>query len=238
MTDHRHQRESSLNQHPLVPSASSTEFEVIGKACHILEANVCQDDSFVFIGSHQGQKDLISDIGSVPCPVDDLSRVIEQPTQLHAHDPVPIAFPLRADLLLATSFADRVKQFNPITVNGSEKGRFGQKDAAPVLVGQQQSLQAGALRQASKQTVIIPPQPADKRAEVTAFECEQQPNGDDLARIQLGLRMFGNDAHLVIYPAEPFDDKVFTGHGSYLQQLGDYWLYEFRDLFSTSTSGY
>jgi hypothetical protein len=50
--------------------------------------------------------------------------------------------------------------------------------------------------------------------------------------------MFLDCAHLVVYPAEQFDDKVFCGHGSYLQQFGDYRLYDVRDLFSTSTNGY
>jgi hypothetical protein len=98
----------------------------------------------------------------------------------------------------------------------------------------QQPLQARAFGQPAEQGGVIPRQPAVERPEITTLEREQQPNGDQLTRIQLRLRMFGDGAHLVIYPAEQFDDKVFGGHGSSLQQFGDYWLYEIRDHFSTS----
>ena len=128
-------------------------------------------------------------------------------------------------------------QFNSIAVDDREESRLRQETLTPALMHPQSALQAGAFGQTSEQSVVIPLQPAVKSSKVATFEREQQPDSNQLARVQAGLGMFGYSSHSVIYPAEQFNDKVFGGHGSYLQRFGDYWLYESRDLVSTSTIG-
>src|SRR5664279_863739 len=238
MTDHRHQRQGSFDQHPLIPGASGAQLEVGGNADGIVETHICQNDTFVFQSSNQRQKDLIVDVSRVPRPTHDFASVIEQPAQLHANNPAPVAFAFPADLSRSTPFTNGVDQFNPIAIDNGEESRLHQELLTPTLMHPQQALQAGAVGQPREQGAVIPCQPAIEGPKVTALKRKQQPDRDDLAGIQFRLPMFWHLAHLVIYPAEQFNDKVFGGHGSYLQQFGDYWLYEFRDLFSTSTNGY
>jgi hypothetical protein len=129
-------------------------------------------------------------------------------------------------------------EFNAVAVDHGEEGRLRQELLTPPLMDAQGTLHAGAIRQTCEQRVVIALQPAVKGTEVTALQGERQLNGDQFTRIQARLGMLRHCSHLVIYPTEQFDDKVLGGHGSYLQQFGDYWFYEFRDLFSTSTNGY
>jgi hypothetical protein len=141
---------------------------------------------------------------------------------------------------LAQQAAGNVSRFgfNPIAVDNREESGLCQEPGTPALMNFQQALQTGAFWQPSKQRPIIPRQPTVERPEVTTFECKQQPYRHQFAWIQLGLSMFWYIAHLIVYPAEQFNDKVFRGHGSYLQQFANYRLYDVRDLFSTSTIGY
>src|SRR5690242_15707149 len=124
MADHCYQRQSGFDQHSLVPSASGTELEIGRNASRILETSVCQDNGFVFVGGSQRQEDLICDIGGVPCPVDDLPSIIEQPTQLHTHDPAPVALAFLADLRRRALFSDRMNQFDPVAVDDRKESRL------------------------------------------------------------------------------------------------------------------
>ena len=150
----------------------------------ILKARVGQDNGFVFERGHQRQEDLVRDVGGVPCPTDDLASVVKQPAQLHADDPAPVALAFLADLTGRALFSDRMDEFNPIAVNDGEESRLCQKLLTPAVMGMQGTLQTGAVRQASEQGVVIPFQPAIERPKVAAFEREQQPDGDQFARIR------------------------------------------------------
>ena len=70
----------------------------------------------------------------------------------------------------------------------------------------------GLIGQTGKQGIIVPFEPAIKRAKVASFQGVQQANRDQLAWVQFGLAMLGYLFHLVIDKAEHMDDNVFGGH--------------------------
>lgn len=231
------QRERGFDQHALVPGTAWTELEIGRDAISVIETGVGQDNALVLQRFDEGQKHLVMDVGGVPGPTDDLTRVVEQPAQLQADDPAPIAFAFLAHLLGTAAFTDRVDQLDAIAVNDSEEGRGRQEVSAPVLMSCQLALQAGAVWQAAKQRGVVTRYPAVEGAEISPLQRKQHAEGYHFAWVQLGLAVFRYHRHVIIYPTEQFDDKVLGGHGSYLQQFGDYRLYEIRDLFSTSTNG-
>jgi len=125
-TNRCHQRQSGFDQHPLVPSSSRTELEIAGNTLSSVETDIGQNDALLFQSRDQRQKNLVMDISRIPSPTDYLPLVVNQPAQLHAHDPAPVGFAFLADLLLAASFPDRMDQFDAIAVNDSEKARLCQ----------------------------------------------------------------------------------------------------------------
>lgn len=159
MADHRDQRESGFNQHPLVPGSTRAQLEVEWNTIGIVEASIRQDNADILQGGHQRQKNLIMGVGGIPVPTHDFAPVIEQPAKLHSDDPAPVALASIAHLLRATALSDRMDQLNTVTIDDCEKGRLGQKAATPRLMGQQQPLQTGALRKTREQRRVILTQP-------------------------------------------------------------------------------
>jgi hypothetical protein len=70
--------------------------------------------------------------------------------------------------------------------------------------------QPGSFRQPWKQSPQITMSPAVKRTFRSAPDGEQNSEGDDLAGVQQGLRMLALANHCSVYPAEQFDDKIFS----------------------------
>src|SRR5438445_212848 len=73
---------------------------------------------------------------------------------------------------------------------------------------------------ASVNTIIVSANCAIKPAVVgpiaDAFEHKQQGQGHDLARIQVGLRVFGHVLHAIIDSTKQRGDKIDGGHGALL----------------------
>src|SRR5215471_2506015 len=63
-------------------------------------------------------------------------------------------------------------------------------------------------------------QPAIEGSIADAFEGMQQPQGDDLARPEMGLGVFGDGAQLLIDLEEQRCDKVYRGHTALLSGEG------------------
>src|SRR5437879_9607351 len=138
---------------------------------------------------------LIGGIHRAPIPVDHLANAVEEPTELDANAPTPLVFGLFANLLRTASLANRKQQLNGVAVNHQEEAGNSQKPLVPVLMGDQQALQASAIRQASKQGFVIPFEPAIESAKMASFERKEQADRDQLTGIQFGLTMLGNLFH-------------------------------------------
>src|SRR5581483_11827046 len=125
-------------------------------------------------------------------------KAIEHPAQLDANAPTAFILRFFAELLRAAPLSNGKQQFDRIALNDQEKAWIGQKPLVPILMRDQQPLQSRAIRQTSKQSIIVSFQPARKGAKVASFQGEQQADRDQLTRIQLGLTVLGNLLHLVV----------------------------------------
>jgi hypothetical protein len=72
---------------------------------------------------------------------------------------------------------------------------------------------------------------------VTALERKQQPQRHDFTGTQVGLQRFGQSWYVLVYPIEPFNDKVLGGHGFCASPFGDFEDCTMSMTFSTSTNG-
>jgi hypothetical protein len=82
-----------------------------------------------------------------------------------------------------------VQQLDPVGVDHGEEGRVRQEGVGPGLVRPQGAQQAGALGQVPEQARVVARQPAVEAAERAALQGEQQPDRDEFAGPQPGLRV-------------------------------------------------
>jgi hypothetical protein len=92
-----------------------------------------------------------------------LSETVEYPTQLDPDAPAALLFRLFAELLRTSAFPYGKQQLDRVTIDDQEKAGISQEVFVPVLMLHQQPLQSRAIRQASKQGVIISDRTNDKR---------------------------------------------------------------------------
>src|SRR5512135_2396787 len=147
-------------------------------------------------------------IGRVTTPIDDQTELVQDKAELAADDPAMVRFAFLADLARAASFAHRMQQLNAVRVSYAQQGRLDHKAVGPGLMRLEQPEQACPIRQARKEHQAISLQPAIECSLPHSFERKQNAQGNDLARVQIGLTMFGNVLHRIIYPAEQFCDKI------------------------------
>src|SRR5947209_3487048 len=143
-----------------------------------------------------------------PLPVDDLAVIVEQPAQLDAHTPASFVFALLAHLLLTAPLTNGKEQFNGIAIDDGKETGLSQQATKPVLMGLQLSLQPRAIRQTSKQGVIIAFEPAVEGAKMAALESEQDAYSHHFARIQPGLTVLRHSSHPIIDKAKNLYDNV------------------------------
>ena len=182
-TDGRDQRKRRLYQQAVIPRTPRTQLEVGWNTLGAIEAHVGQDNASACEGLHQRQEDLVMDIHRIPGPRDDLSPAIDQPTELHAHDPAPVRLALLADLSFAAALANGVDQLHAVAVDDREEGRIAQEPCAIVLMAFQQSLQPRSLWQLAEQLAIVSLQPTVERAKVAALESEKDTDCYDSATV-------------------------------------------------------
>src|SRR5262245_25092704 len=116
-----------------------------------------------------------------------------------------------ADLLGAAAFAHGVDQLDAIRVDHPEHGRGGQESPRPVLMSFEETKEPGALGKPRKQWPIIARQPSIEGAVADAFEGMQEPQGDHFTGPEVGLRVFGDGAQLLIDLVEQRRDKIDGG---------------------------
>lgn len=210
---HRGQhRAHGFDDHPHVPRAALADLQV-GRVAHLsVKARIAQDNHLIGKLRNQPVNGVVRHMRGGRIPRHNLAELIDDVDQLAANDPAMVGETFGPQLPIAAMFPPRMDQFDPVAVDHPQRGRLGQEVLRPVLMGGEQAKQAGALGQARKPGTIIAPQPAVKRAATASFEGEQQGQRDDLAGIELRLRMFGQMADDHIYPIEQANDKIGGGH--------------------------
>ena len=77
-TDHAQHRQHSFHQHPRIPQAAITDFEIDWIALFGMEGRITQNNPLVFKSLNQGVKGSIGGVGASTIPGDDQTEVIEQ----------------------------------------------------------------------------------------------------------------------------------------------------------------
>src|SRR5215831_13339165 len=213
VADERQHREHRLHQHPVLPFAALTQFEVGGIALRGMEAGVTQDNHPSVHVLNEPLKGVIGDIRGGTRPPHDQPPLIEQQTEFAADNPPMVGEAFAADLLGAAAFAHRMDQLDTIGIDDAEHGWSGQESLRPVLMSLQKTKEPRPLGQAGKQRPIVACQPAIEGPVAHAFERMQQPQGDHFAGPEVGLGMFGDRAQLLINLIEQRSDKLSGNHG-------------------------
>ena len=154
-TDHGHQREGGFYKHEFVPGVAPAELEIGRRSHRSSEPAVCQDNGLTHPGLDQRQEDLVVHVGRAPISGRDLASVIEQPAQLHADDPAPVALAFPADLALTATLASRMDQLDTIAVECGEKGGVSQEALAPSACVANSRNRFGTLRQTAEQHTLM-----------------------------------------------------------------------------------
>ena len=190
VADQGEHREDRLNQSPLIPFPLGAELKILWNSRSRGEAPICQGDRLPFKRSDHGQEDLIVDVGRVPVPSDHFPSAVDEPAEFDPHDPAVVGLPLLAELLGAAPFTPGMDQFDAVGVDHGEEGGIGEEEVTQILVGGQEALEPGPFRQ-REPLRVIPAQPAVEGAKGAAFEDKEEADGDQLARVELSLKMFG-----------------------------------------------
>src|SRR6266446_3894764 len=212
VADERQHREHRPHQHAVLPLAARSHFEIGGIARGGMETGITQDNHPPVDLANEPLKGVIRDIGGVTRPPHDQPPLVQQQAEFAADNPAMIGEAFPANLLGAAAFAHRVDQLDPIGVDDAEHRWDGQEGLRPGMMGLQEAKTPGALGEAGEQGPIVSGQPAIEGAVAHAFERMEEPQGDDLAGPEVGLRMFGNGGELVINLTEEGRDKIVGGH--------------------------
>ena len=178
MADQRQHREHRLHQHPVLPLAALTQFEVGRIALRGMEAGVTQDNHPSVNVSNEPLKGVVRDIRGGTVPPHDQAPLIEEQTECPPDNPAMIREAFAADLLRAAAFAHRMNQLDPIGVDDPEYRRGGQEDPRPVLMGREEAEETRAFGEAGEQGAIVACQPAIEGPVAPAFEGMEQSQGD------------------------------------------------------------
>ncbi len=92
--------------------------------------------------------------------------------------------------------------------------RLGKKVISPASMRGEQAKQAGAFGQAGEPRPVIVAEPAVEGTRPNTFEGKQQRQRDDLAGMELRLRVLGFVGHDAIDPNEQTNDKIVGGHAN------------------------
>jgi len=207
-----HPTQVRFDREALIPRSTFATVDVGWWRVFLAQSQVGKRDSLALVADRQGAKDIIRLIGPIPCPVDHLTVVIDQPRQFDADDPAPIRDTFLADLLLAPPFAARMDQLHPVGVHNGKEARFGQKLERQRSIVAQEPRKPRALGQGRKPDALVRAQPAIKGAETPAFQAKEQADGDHLTGIHMGIGTLVDMTKLVVYHAKQADDDLVRGH--------------------------
>lgn len=183
-------REHGFHDHTHVPGFGFADLQVLRISLFGVKAMVCQDNHLVFKGLDQGMKGCIMNIGSGTRPTTDQAFLVEQATDLAAHDPATIGVAFFANLSGAATFPARMQQFHAIAVHHTQHRGLGQKPLRPGAMGLEQTEQTGAFWQFGEPDQPIPLQPAIEGSIPDPLERKQDAQRYHFTRV-LELTRFG-----------------------------------------------
>ncbi len=134
MTHYRLHRESSFNDHALIPGAFFAQLEIRRYAIFAAKAQISQGNGHAIQTLNLIVEILVMGIHRQPFPAHNTPQVIEYPAQFDPNRPASFILVLFAYLFVTPSFADRKKQFNGKAIAGRAKRRFGQKSITQRLM--------------------------------------------------------------------------------------------------------
>ena len=211
-TDDGQQGEGRFDHHAFVPGVLLTKLEVIRDALSTAKAQVGERNGLSIELFDLIVELLVVCIHRQPFPGDHTSQVIDDPAQLDANRPASFVLVLATHLLGTASFSNRKDEFNGKAIHHREESRLFQQGVTPLMMRFQQPQQAGAVRQAAKQRIVIPLQPAIESPEMASLQREQNTNCHQFAWLEFSLRMFLHRWHPIIDKAKDVDDNVYCGH--------------------------
>lgn len=85
-----------------------------------MEAMIGENHGAIFEALDQWMKGSVMHIGRIILPADHLTQMVEQETQFAANNPASAGIDIFANLLLRSSFANRVDRFDPITIDHTQ----------------------------------------------------------------------------------------------------------------------
>ena len=148
MTNQSQHRQDRFYHHPDIPLAAMTKLQVGWMPVFLGEPIIGKDDHLFSNTLNQVLEcRAIVHIGCITVPSDDQADMIQQETQLSAHDPTAIGLAFAPNLFLALSFSARMNQLNAIGVNHAYHRRSGHKRVNPSAMRVEQSKQTCAFRQ-------------------------------------------------------------------------------------------
>jgi hypothetical protein len=160
MEDRREHRQHRFNQHPRVPGATRTDFHIGRIAGFGMETGIREDNHLAVKLGNEGVKMRVVDVGGGTVPGTNQAPLIQDETELPAHNPPMITLPFLANLHGTAPFAHGVDQLKAIRICYPQHGRGGQKPGSPRGVGLEEARQAGALGHLGKQGQVVARHPA------------------------------------------------------------------------------
>src|SRR5262245_33628835 len=106
----------------LVPPPAFAALDILRRRVFGPQALIRQHDRLAIVSGCQWTKDIVGLIGCIPTPVDNLTRIVDQPGQLDADDPAPVRFAFLTNLTLAAPFAPWMNQLDSIGIHNCEEG--------------------------------------------------------------------------------------------------------------------
>lgn len=238
----RQEREHRLDQHPVVPLAAPTKFEVFRLIRFAPKAGVRQNNHPLRNSFDERQKFLIRNVRRLYLPIGNESELVGQQAKFSADNPFPGSESFLADALSfgLMIFTNRMTKLDTVRIDDPENGLFRQKLFRQALMCFEATKKSGALRQRGKQVKPVLTYPSIKSVLRTAFQSKQQPQSDQFTQRKFGLNMLLYFRQHVIYAAKKFYDKVFLSHGYRVSLC--FWFRHlhnrnFSVTFSTSTNG-
>src|SRR5262247_2722288 len=116
VADDGQHREHRLYQHPVLPLAPRTQFEVGGIAFSRMESGITQDNHVLFELPNQPLEGIVCDISGGTVPPHDQPPLVEQQTEFAADNPAMVGEAFPAYLLGTAAFTPGMDQLDAIGV--------------------------------------------------------------------------------------------------------------------------
>src|SRR5437764_951690 len=212
MIDDGDDAEHTLDDHALIALAMLAKAPVDRLVPAFAEAQVAEHFGLLGPSFANLLEVLVVRVSSSPSPVNNLPLGRNQPAEFDADNPAMIADAFLANLCGTAPFPDGVNQFNAVAINHTFFLRSDQELVGQGFIDGQQAQQTRAFGQIGKQVQPVPFEPAIKGAVVDAFEREQDPNGDNLTGIQVGVAAFVDVSQFIVYHTKESNDNLFASH--------------------------